>query len=103
MDLRNAMATGDAATLVAMNATMDAHEDTLIGAIGTVGAVQTRIDSNQAQLTGRAADLQRLIAGDTDADIATSMVRLTETQTAYQAALNSTANLFKVSLLDYLK
>jgi flagellar hook-associated protein 3 FlgL len=103
VDLRNAMATGDAATLVAMNATMDAHEDTLIGAIGTVGAVQTRIDSNQAQLTGRAADLQRLIAGDTDADIATSMVRLTETQTAYQAALNSTANLFKVSLLDYLK
>lgn len=103
VDLRNAMATGDAATLVAMNATMDSHEDTLIGAIGTVAAVQARIDSNQAQLTGRAADLQRLIAGDTDADIATAMIRLTETQTAYQAALNSTANLFKVSLLDYLK
>jgi flagellin-like hook-associated protein FlgL len=35
--------------------------------------------------------------------MATSMIRLTETQTAYQAALSSTANLFKLSLLDYLK
>ena len=56
---------------------------------------------------------ERLLAGveissdrlndDTDADMATSMIRLTETQTAYQAALSSTANLFKLSLLDYLK
>jgi flagellar hook-associated protein 3 FlgL len=82
---------------------MGAHEDTFVNAIGTVAAVQTRIDANQAQLIGRADDLNRLISTDTDADMATSMVRLTETQTAYQAALSSTANIFKLSLLDYLK
>jgi flagellin-like hook-associated protein FlgL len=86
-----------------MNATMADNEDTFINAIGTVAAVQTRIESNQAQLTSGASDLQRLISGETDADMATSMIRLTETQTSYQAALSSTANLFKLSLLDYLK
>ena len=101
--LRDAMATGDSTTVKSMNATMSTNEDTFINAIGTVAAVQTRIDSNQAQLTGRADDLQRLISQDADADMATSMIRLTETQTAYQAALSSTANLFKLSLLDYLK
>lgn len=101
--LRDALATGDNTTVVAMNATMADNEDTFINAIGTVAAVQTRIESNQAQLTSRASDLQRLISGDTDADMATSMIRLTETQTSYQAALSSTANLFKLSLLDYLK
>jgi flagellar hook-associated protein 3 FlgL len=101
--LRDALATGNNTTVVAMNTTMVGNEDTFINAIGTVAAVQTRIESNQAQLTSRAGDLQRLISGDTDADMATSMIRLTETQTAYQAALSSTANLFKLSLLDYLK
>jgi flagellar hook-associated protein 3 FlgL len=101
--LRDAMATGDSTTVKSMNVTMSTNEDMFINAIGTVAAVQTRIDSNQAQLTSRADDLQKLISGDTDADMATSMVRLTETQTAYQAALSSTANLFKLSLLDYLK
>jgi flagellar hook-associated protein 3 FlgL len=101
--LRDALATGDNTTVVTMNTTMADNEDTFINAIGTVAAVQTRIESNQAQLTSRASDLQRLISGDTDADMATSMIRLTETQTAYQAALSSTANLFKLSLLDYLK
>lgn len=101
--LRDAMNTGDSATVKTLNATMGAHEDTFVNAIGTVAAVQTRIDANQAQLIGRADDLSRLISTDTDADMATSMVRLTETQTAYQAALSSTANIFKLSLLDYLK
>ncbi|MEI8088428.1 MAG: flagellin [Opitutaceae bacterium] len=101
--LRNAMDAGDTAAVKSLDATMGAHEDTVVNAIGTVAAVQTRIDANQAQLTGRADDLNRLISADTDADMATSMVRLTETQTAYQAALSSTANIFKLSLLDYLK
>jgi flagellar hook-associated protein 3 FlgL len=101
--LRDALASGDSTTVKSMNTSMADHEDTFINAIGTVAAVQTRIESNQAQLTSRAIDLQRLISDDTDADMATSMIRLTETQTAYQAALSSTANLFKLSLLDYLK
>jgi len=65
--------------------------------------VQSRIESNQTQLEARANDLSGLIAKDTDADMATTMVQLTQSQTAYQAALNSTANIFKSSLLDYLR
>ena len=103
VSLRDALRSGDRDTVQSLNITFVQDEDSLIDGIGTLAAVQTRIESNQAQLTARSNDLQRLISTDTDADLATSMVRLTETQTAYQAALSATANLFKSNLLDYLK
>jgi len=101
--LRDAMKSGDASSVKALNAQMASDEDMFISAIGTVAAVQSRIESNQTQLDARANDLSGLIAKDTDADMATTMVQLTQSQTAYQAALNSTANIFKSSLLDYLR
>ena len=101
--LRDAMKSGDASSVKALNAQMASDEDMFISAIGTVAAVQSRIESNQTQLEARANDLSGLIAKDTDADMATTMVQLTQSQTAYQAALSSTANIFKSSLLDYLR
>ena len=101
--LRDAMKSGDASSVKALNAQMASDEDMFISAIGTVAAVQSRIESNQTQLEARANDLSGLIAKDTDADVATTMVQLTQSQTAYQAALSSTANIFKSSLLDYLR
>jgi len=101
--LRDALKSGDASSVKALNAQMASDEDMFISAIGTVAAVQSRIESNQTQLDARANDLSGLIAKDTDADMATTMVQLTQSQTAYQAALSSTANIFKSSLLDYLR
>ena len=101
--LRDAIKSGDASSVKALNAQMASDEDMFISAIGTVAAVQSRIESNQTQLEARANDLSGLIAKDTDADMATTMVQLTQSQTAYQAALSSTANIFKSSLLDYLR
>jgi len=37
-----------------------------------------------------------------DADLAQTLVRLNQTQTAYQAAMQSGAQLLQSSLLDYL-
>ena len=50
-----------------------------------------------------ATDLESLVSRETDADLPTTVVRLNQAQTAYQAALQSAANIMQVSLLDYLK
>ena len=101
--LRDAMKTANAPAVKSINSQMAADEDKFITAIGTVAAVQARIESNETQLQARSNDLGELIARDTDADLATTMVQLNQAQTAYQAALSSTANIFKSSLLDYLR
>jgi flagellar hook-associated protein 3 FlgL len=101
--LRDAMKTANASAVKSINSQMAADEDKFITAIGTVAAVQARIESNETQLQARSNDLGELIARDTDADLATTMVQLNQAQTAYQAALSSTANIFKSSLLDYLR
>lgn len=103
VSLRDAMKSGDPTAIKAINSQMASDEDIFITAIGTVAAVQARIESNETQLGARSNDLSELIARDSDADLATTMVQLNQAQTAYQAALNSTANIFKSSLLDYLK
>ena len=48
-------------------------------------------------------DVGALIGGETDVDIAQSMVDLTKTQTAYQAALQAGAQVLRLSLLDYVR
>jgi flagellar hook-associated protein 3 FlgL len=80
-----------------------ASEDVLVSALAEHGGVQTRIEATQTQLVGRATDLESLVSAETDADLPTTIVKMNQAQTAYQAALQSAANLMQVSLLDYLK
>jgi len=65
--------------------------------------VQLRIQVNQSQQQTRGDDLVKLVSSDTAADLPNSIVKLNHSQTAYQAALQSAANIMHLSLLDYLK
>ncbi|MDB6054764.1 MAG: flagellin [Verrucomicrobiales bacterium] len=70
--------------------------------IGTNGAVQARLDTTNAILDQRQLSLEGLVSKETDADLAQTLVHLHETQSAYQAALQSGASMLSRSLLDYL-
>lgn len=78
-------------------------EDGLLENLGSLGARQTRLESNETQLNARFASLQELVSSDIDTDLGLSMVRLSRTTAAYQAALQSSAQILKTSLLDYLR
>jgi flagellar hook-associated protein 3 FlgL len=65
--------------------------------------VQLRIEVTQGQQSTRATNLEKLISNEADADMATSAVKLSQTSTAYQAALSSATKILQMSLLDYLK
>jgi flagellar hook-associated protein 3 FlgL len=82
---------------------LNRDEDNFLYQIGTNGSVQARLESAAAISKQRGESIERLVSSETDADLAQTVVRLTEAQTAYRAALQSSATMLNQSLLDYLR
>lgn len=101
--LRDALRGGDAAAVQTARGSLESSEDDLLVTISDIGAKQTRLEAAAAQNTARFAELERLTAAETDIDLAQTVVKLTQAQTAYQAALQSGAQTLNLSLLDYLR
>ena len=101
--LRNALTTGTSTDVAAVQPNLLASEDVLVNALAEHGGVQTRIEANKAQQQDRADNLEQLVSAETDADLPSTIVKLNQSQTAYQAALQSAATIMKLSLLDYIR
>ncbi|MCC6235876.1 MAG: hypothetical protein IT580_24785, partial [Verrucomicrobiales bacterium] len=102
--LRDQLAAGDTAGIAATSRTaLEADADTVIYHVGTNGAVQARLDTGQSILRQRSQNLESLVSKEADADLAQTLVRLNEVQTAYQAALQTGGTILNRSLLDYLR
>ena len=71
--------------------------------MATNGAINERLNSTSAIAYNRTESLERQISDEADADLAQTLVRLTETQNAYQAALQSAGKILNQSLLDYIR
>lgn len=103
ISLRDALATGNNAGVTAAQTGLIATEDVFVSSMAQQGAIQMRIEVNQSQQKDRSHNLQSLISTEVDADLPTTIVRLNQAQLAYQASLQSSANIMRVSLLDYIK
>lgn len=101
--LRDAFTANDSAGLAAAQTALIDGEDALVSALANTGAVQMRIEVNRAQQQARGDSLVSLVASETSADLPDTIVRLNQSQVAYQAALQSAASIMKISLLDYIK
>ena len=77
-------------------------EDNFLYHLGTNGAIQSRLQATDAIATDRTDTLETLVSNEVDADLAQTLVRLNQTQTAYEAALQSAGKILGSSLLDYL-
>ncbi len=101
--LRDALASGVAANVTATRPALEQTEDLLVNSLSDHGAVQLRIEISQAQQKSRSDDLAGLISSEVDADLPETVVRLSQTSTAYEAALSSAGKILQMSLLDYLR
>ena len=101
--LRDALATGDRAGLDTSIAGLENAEDSIVEAIGTSGAAEMRINVSREQLGTRGDEIERLISAEADADLPSTIVKLSQASTAYEAALASASRILNMSLLDYLK
>jgi flagellar hook-associated protein 3 FlgL len=101
--LRDALNHGGGPAVATARQGLIESEDGFVDAIAGQGAVQMRLEVNQTLQQSRDENLESLVSAEVDDDMATAIVRLNQSQLAYQAALQSSSNIMKMSLLDYIK
>lgn len=104
LDLQNHLWNGDT-TAIANNDRQNLlkDEDNIIFHVSANGALQARLEAAYSSASAKISSLEKLISNEADADLAQTLVKLSETQTAYQAALQSGALILNTSLLDYIR
>lgn len=104
ISLQNNLISGNVAAIESTDRVNLANdEDNFLYHVGTNGAIQARLEATDSIAEKRTDTLETLISSDVDADLAQTLVRLSQTQTAYQAALQSAGKILSSSLLDYLR
>jgi flagellar hook-associated protein 3 FlgL len=104
ISLQNNLLAGNRAAIQgADQSNLAQDEDNFLYHLGSNGAFQSRLETTKAVANSRADTIEALISDEADADLSETIVRLTQTQTAYQAALQSAGKILGSSLLDYLR
>jgi flagellar hook-associated protein 3 FlgL len=78
-------------------------EDNFLYHYGHIGAVQSRLEAAASLTSSQSFSAEQQVSGLVDADLAQTLVRLTQTQNAYTAALQSGGSILNKSLLDYIR
>jgi flagellar hook-associated protein 3 FlgL len=81
---------------------LDASFTTALNARTTVGAMSNRLDSQGTRLGAQELSVTDLLSKTEDADMAKTLVTYSQTQTAYQAALQAGAKIIQPTLMDFL-
>lgn len=103
ISLQNNLISGNTAQIAATDrGNLAKDEDNLLYHISSNGAIQARLETTQALNGERGLAIEEQVSKEVDADLAQTLVKLNQTQTAYQAALQSGARALNLSLLDYL-
>ena len=104
IDLQNHLLSGDVDSIETNDrAALARDEDNFLYHVGHNGAMQSRLEASVTLTSQRMDTLEKLVSKEADADLTETIVRLTQTQTAYQAALQSAGRILGSSLLDYLR
>jgi flagellar hook-associated protein 3 FlgL len=104
IDLQNHLRDGDVDEIANTDrANLARDEENLLRHFSSNSALQARLETAESLAASRGLDLAKSISQETDADLAQTLIRLNETQTAYRIALQTGATLIGSSLLDYLR
>jgi flagellar hook-associated protein 3 FlgL len=82
---------------------LDGAVATISGAQAAEGAAFQRVQTAQAAQTSTALAASSQLSGIQDIDLADMAIQVTTANTNYQAALQTTANIRQLSLLDFLR
>ncbi|MGD0060215.1 MAG: hypothetical protein ABSD58_12435 [Verrucomicrobiia bacterium] len=106
ISLQNDLLSGNTSAINSTDLTnLQKDSDNITQQIATNGAVQQRMTAESTIEQSRSASLSQLTSTQADADTATVMEQLSQTQTAFQAAAQATAgfNDLTLSILNYLQ
>jgi flagellar hook-associated protein 3 FlgL len=101
--LQNDLSSGNTSAITSTDApNLQNDQNNLTYQVANNGNVQARLNTASALATSQASALNGLISNESGADLVQVLTQLTQTQTAYQAALQSSASIMQLSLLNYL-
>ena len=78
-------------------------EDNVVTQVSANGVLQSALTSAGDVATQKSTSLDTQMSDDTNADLAQTLTQLSQTQTAYQAALESGTMVMSLSLLNFLQ
>jgi flagellar hook-associated protein 3 FlgL len=103
ISLQNDLLSGNTGAISGTDtADLQKDENNLAYHVANNGNVQTRLNLASSFAASQSTSLTGLISSSSSADLATTMTQLSQAQTAYQAALQSSASIMQLSLLNYL-
>jgi flagellin-like hook-associated protein FlgL len=103
MEVRDALYRNDGASVAGKLDAIDAAVDQVNTSLGKMGALQRSFALTRGRLETENTNLQALISGLEDADMAEVVMKLQIKQMAYEAALASAASIMNTNLLNYLR
>ena len=103
ISLRNDLVAGNTAGLTgADNTNLQKDENNIAYQVANNGVVQNKLTAASALATSNSNSLNQMTSNASSANLVNTMVQLNNTQTAYQAALQSGAKIMQLSILNYL-
>ena len=100
--LKNALQTGDNATLTRLNGETETEGTRLTSVRGQLGARMQTLQSLDSSLKNQNLQTQQSLSNAKDADLATVLSELVAQQTAFQATLQTAAQTMQLSLVHFL-
>jgi flagellar hook-associated protein 3 FlgL len=81
---------------------LNKDEDNVIDQISANGVMQAALTTASNIASAQSTNITTQVSGETSADLAQTMTELAQTQTAYEAALESGTKVLQISLVDFL-
>jgi flagellar hook-associated protein 3 FlgL len=102
--LQNNLAKGNVQAIAQIDRPqLQRDEENILFHFSSNGAVQAHLEAADTIAIDRGLSLETQVSREVDSDLAQTMVKLSQTQTAYQAALQSGGAILNLSLLDFLR
>ncbi len=102
--LQQDLASGNTSAISTTDApNLSKDEDHVVAQISSNGVLQSTLDAASTTSSQKALSITGQMSNDTSADLATTLTQLSQTQTAYQAALESGTLVMQTSILTYLQ
>jgi flagellar hook-associated protein 3 FlgL len=104
ISLQQNLTSGNTAAIASTDSpNLTTDENHLVSGIAANGVLQSNLESAGAAATQLGTSITSQTSNLTSADLATTMTKLDQTQTAYQAALQSGEMILNLSILNYLQ
>jgi flagellar hook-associated protein 3 FlgL len=101
--LQNDLQSGDTSAISSTDTqNLQNDENNMTYQVAYNGNVQTRLETASSFASSQSTSLTQGISNASGADAVQTMVQLNETQTAYEAALETTSRVLQISLVDFL-